>query len=104
MAVIGEYAQRTGKKVLYAFNITDDMIRRDAPPPRCRARGGRHLRDGQPQLGWPCRARGGATPCLLADSRSSQRLRRLVTRADARLRLCRLAEILACPRRISTRF
>jgi ribulose-bisphosphate carboxylase large chain len=25
MAVIGEYAQRTGKKVSYAFNITDEL-------------------------------------------------------------------------------
>jgi ribulose-bisphosphate carboxylase large chain len=38
MAVIGEYAQRTGKKVLYAFNITDDSTRCAATTMPCSRR------------------------------------------------------------------
>ncbi len=100
MRVIDRHAERTGRKVMFAFNLTgeiDEMRRRHdlVGEPR------RHVRDGEPEFG-----RGGGNdrarpPRSLAHSCAQERLGLFVAPPRARLVLCGLAENLAPRRRRS---
>ena len=88
MRVINDHAERTGKKVMFAFNLTgdlDQMRRRHDLVVDAR----RHLRDGEPQFGRPGRHDRTAAPCATADPCAPQRLGLSVAASGARLVLRR---------------
>ena len=95
MRVINEHADRTGKKVMYAFNITDEidaMLRHHDDGARRR----RHVRDGQPQQRRPRRRRAICAGSAQLPIHGHRNGWGMLTRASgARHRVRRLPEALA---------
>ncbi len=95
--VINDHAERTGKRVMYAFQH-QRRNRRNAPQPRRRPGRRGKLRHGQPDCRGAERRGGAARPQPVAHPWSPQQLGRLDPSPLAGLRLPRLPEVLAAGR------
>ena len=98
MRVIDRYAERSGRKVMFAFNLTgeiDEMRRRHDLVENSR----RHVRDGEPEFGWGSRHDRSRAPRSIAHSCASEWLGLSIEASRSRLVVRRLAEDLAARRR-----